>query len=97
MTVLTDSPGHHVRGLVASIIRAGDRVHQSGIIPNHDNLASGRQESIVQDTTERPRRQAGAVDNNVCLLPRVVSIGGVCHMCEDGSFEDDAIFSALAY
>lgn len=97
MALRTRRSRHHVGHFVIAIIGPGDGAHQPGVVADDDNLAAGWQEGGVLYAAQRAGRQPRAVDDEVGPLARMVRVGRLGDVLDDGALEDDAVLAALAH
>lgn len=96
MVDITCCTSHGVEYLILAVIGSRNRGHFAGIISDNDNLASGWVHCVVENTAQSLGRQASAVDHNISLLARVVSISSLCNVLDYCSLEDGTVFHTLA-
>jgi hypothetical protein len=87
---------HNIAGFVVAIVTPTYRAHDARIISDYHNLTSCWDDVLVVDSAQSAGVYAGAIDDQVCLLPRVMSERRFGDMLEDCSLEHSAILETLA-
>lgn len=87
---------HDVRNLRSAIISPRRGNHRMALVPHENDLCSSRRHGSILDASKLERSQRSSVDDDVCRLAGVTERLCVANVRQDDSFEDDAVFEALA-
>lgn len=93
---ITCCTSHGVEYLILAIICSRNRGHFAGIISDNDNLTSSWVHRVVENATKGLGRQPSAVNHDIGLLARVVSISSLRDVLDYCSLEDGTVFHTLA-
>ena len=69
--------------------------HYIGFVPDKHRLTTYWYDLLIHYAAQLASRQACAIDDDVCLLPRMMGIGGVGYMLEDLTLKRNAVSQTL--
>lgn len=87
---------HDVCNLRSAIVRSRRGNHRMALVPHENNLRSSRRHGGILDASKLERSQGSSINDDVCRLAGVTEGLCVANVRQDDSFEDDAVFEALA-